>query len=150
MKKDMNSFEKDGLNNNLGSHRIEIWKMTLKVIEKKPLLGCGVDTLNRGLEKYASRENAMYYFDHGCIIDKAHNEYLQIAATMGIPALITYLLFISSIVICNFKKSFKYEENLILLIVILSYLIQAFFNISVIGVAPIFWFVLGIAARKEI
>ena len=134
-------------NNKLGSNRIEIWKMTLKVIEKSPLIGCGVDALEYGVIKYAPDEVVDYIFRTGQYVDKAHNEYLHIAATMGIPALIAYLGFIGSICFSGIKNAFKNEKILILLIIITSYLIQAFFNISTIAVAPIFWFILGITAN---
>ena len=37
-----------------------------------------------------------------------------------------------------------------ILSIIGSYLVQAFFNISTIGIAPIFWFCLGIIDNKNI
>ena len=36
-----------------------------------------------------------------------------------------------------------------LLIPIIAYLVQAFFNISTIGVAPIFWFLLGLIQNED-
>lgn len=37
-----------------------------------------------------------------------------------------------------------------MLSIIGSYLVQAFFNISTIGIAPMFWFALGIMDNKKI
>ena len=84
----------------------------------------------------------------GTYIDKAHNEYLHIAVTMGIPALLFYLAFIGMIVIKGIKRSSKHKVIAMYTIVIISYLVQAFFNISTIGIAPIFWFILGLASRS--
>ena len=82
-------------------------------------------------------------------IDKAHNEYLQIAATIGIPALIVYLSFLSLILFPKMKEMFKNKLLFILVLTIICYLTQAFFNISTIGVAPLFWMLLGIIDNKE-
>lgn len=87
---------------------------------------------------------------HNDIPDKAHNEYLQIAVTLGIPALIAYLIFLGMIIIPNLKYIFKQKYIFILLSIIGSYLVQAFFNISTIGIAPIFWLTLGIIDNRNI
>ena len=144
IKKDVQIIQEDGVSNDkLGSARMHIWKMTLKLILKTPVLGCGVDDLKDGLIKFSTEEYISYLEKYKEIPDKAHNEYLQIAATMGIPALSIYLGFISLIIIPNIKRALKDEKVLILILVSTSYLVQAFFNISVISVAPIFWFILG-------
>lgn len=44
---------------------------------------------------------------------------------------------------------FKKESIFIILSVIISYLAQAFFNISTIGIAPLFWVALGILDNKN-
>ena len=72
---------------------------------------------------------------------------MQIAATIGIPALIIYLAFLMQILF-NQKNLFKNSGLFILIIPIIAYITQAFFNISTIGVAPIFWFLLGVIQNK--
>ncbi len=136
------------VDNKMGSGRIGIWKLIIKLIERVPILGCGVDALKDGLIKVCPNEYVYFVTHNHVAIDKAHNEYLQIAATIGIPALLIYVAFISMIVIKGFKKMFKHKVIAIYVIVIVSYLSQAFFNISTIGVAPIFWFILGMASRN--
>ncbi len=137
-----------GLSDKMASGRIGIWKITIKLIGKTPILGCGVDALSSGLEQELPEENTNFIIKSHVYIDKAHNEYLQIAATMGIPALIAYLIFIGIILIKGIEKMLKHKVITIYTIIIISYLIQAFFNISTIGIAPIFWFVLGMASRN--
>lgn len=131
-----------------GSNRIKIWKIVLKTIPKVPLLGSGPDTLAESLFYNANSDAINYFKTYGCYIDKAHNEYLQIAATIGIPALIVYLLFLIQIFIKQ-RNLFKNNSTFILIIPIISYLAQAFFNISTIGVAPIFWFLLGLIQNEK-
>lgn len=132
----------------IGSGRVEIWRITLKLIAKTPLLGSGPDTLIDGLLHNLKYEIYNYMLTTGNHFDKAHNEYLQIAATIGIPALIIYLTFIVQI-FAKSKNLFSNTAIFILIVPIISYISQAFFNISTIGVAPIFWFLLGVIQNEE-
>ena len=74
---------------------------------------------------------------------------MQIAAIIGIPALIIYLGFLALIVLPKMKIMFKDKTSFIIFLIILSYLAQAFFNISTIGVAPLFWMILGLSDNEE-
>lgn len=147
---DVKTFSEEGFADKLGSTRIEIWKMTLKLIEKKPFFGCGPDNLRMGLINNCYNEFTIYLVTHNGIVDKAHNEYLQIAATIGVPALIVYLFFIYLILSSKIKLVFKDKICFIFVIAITSYLIQAFFNISTVGIAPLFWMLLGFADNEYI
>lgn len=134
----------------IGSNRIEIWKATISVIKKKPILGVGTDNLKQGLTELNTKETTNVINTYGRIpFDKAHNEYLHILATIGIPALIIYLIFICKILLKNIKKVFKDFKVFVITASILCYMIQAFFNISTIGIAPLFWFALGLLDSKN-
>ena len=137
------------LSDEMGSGRIMIWKMIVTSIINHPLIGSGPDCILQILKDEQLHELYMFYSKYGTVVDKAHNEYLQIAATMGIPALILYILAIASILEPNIKNMFKSKLSYIFVISITAYLIQAFFNISVIMVAPIFWFILGLSNNKD-
>lgn len=142
------TIENKELDNSFGSGRIGIWIMVLKVIAQNPMLGSGPDTLAKSLLYNLTSETISYIEKTNTYIDKAHNEYLQIAATIGIPALIIYLAFIAQI-LAKQKNIFKDDTIFILIIPILSYLAQAFFNVSTIGVAPIFWTLLGVIQNQQ-
>jgi len=150
IKNDFLKATKSGLSNEMGSGRIEIWNMTLKLIAKKPILGCGPDNLMDSLIKYCPYEVLEFVTRTKVLADKAHNEYLQIAATIGIPALIVYLIFISKILLPKLKNIFKDKVSLLLTLTIISYLTQAFFNISTIGVAPLYWMILGLSDNEDV
>ena len=150
IKSDIITFSKKGLSNELGTDRIEIWRMIVKLIEKHPVFGVGPDNVRRRLSIDCTDEFYTYGILHNCVPDKAHNEYLQIAATLGIPALVVYIAFVSLILIPKMKNMNKDKIALIYTICIISYLVQAFFNISTIGVAPLFWMILGFADNTEI
>ena len=141
---------KTGDTSKMGSNRVEIWKMTLKLISKKPIFGCGTDNLKRGLLIYCTNDTMEFLNRTNAIADKAHNEYLQIAATLGVPALIVYLTFLGMILIPKLKLMFKNNAYLVIMLSIISYLVQAFFNISTIGIAPLFWMMLGICDNKNV
>ncbi len=132
-------------NTSFGSGRGTIWRAALKIIGDNPIIGCGPDAflseLARNNNDYLTNE---IYPTLKAYPDKAHNEFLQIASTIGIPALLIYLIFL----ILTIKKLIKnniYANKIVFVILlsIISYLIQSFFNISTIGVAPIFWIILG-------
>lgn len=146
--KDISIFSKEGISDNLGSSRMEIWKMTIKLIGKNPFFGCGTDNLRNGLAKDCPEDFLAFVKRTKTIPDKAHNEYLQIAATIGIPALITYLIYICLILLPKMKYMLKDKLMFTISITIISYLVQAFFNISTIGVAPLFWMILGLCDNE--
>lgn len=127
--------------NKVGSNRMYIYKTTVPLLFKNPLLGSGPDTFQVAYpqEKYREFKGRML------ILDKAHSEYLQLGVTVGIPALIAYLWFLFVVLKKNFytiKAEKKYQIAVFLAVI--SYLVQATFNISVIAVAPVFWVLLAL------
>ena len=138
-----------GLDDKLGSSRIQIWKIVIELIRKYPILGVGPDNLHKGIFENLTETSINFILRAKVSIDKAHNEYLHIAVTLGIPALVIYLIFLCMIVFPKLKNILKQEKTFINLSVIISYLAQAFFNISTIGVAPLFWLALGLLDNQN-
>ncbi len=147
---DLSLLSEEGLDGSLGSNRVEIWSMTINLIMQKPLVGCGTDNLKNGLIKYCLEELTDYANEHHVVIDKAHNEFLNIAATNGIPALIVYLIFLDLVLSPKLKEMYSDRKALIFSLCIISYLVQSFFNISTLGVAPLFWMILGLSDNEFI
>ena len=137
--KDVTSFSEKS-----GSSRIGIWKLVIKVVEEKPILGTGPDTLDKALPEICGDD----YKELGFIVDKAHNEFLQIAATMGIPALIIYLIFLS-LILKNIIKNIRQDQYKILLLVFVAFVTQSFFNISIISVASVVWIFFGVMSKEK-
>ncbi len=136
-----------------GSSRLFIWKKTLPLLKDFFWIGSGPDTFEF-IFPATPEEREIYLGDANIIVDKAHNEYLQIAVTLGTPALLVYLLFVFSILSRAFQAVKRAADNekvilLGLISVVIGYLIQAFFNISTVPVAPIFWALLGITLAKS-
>ena len=116
------------------------------------MLGSGPDTLDLEFKRiygYFVYDGGVDGFTKGTIVTQAHNEYLHIAATLGIPALVLYIMFILILL----KKAFsKIREKRILIALICSvgaYLVQAFFNNCVVAFAPMCWIILGIMLKTS-
>ena len=114
----------------IGSGRLEIWENSLPLVKKYWLIGCGLDNFK---DVYPNWGEVKY--------DKAHNVYLQISITNGLPALIIYLI----LLFIAFLKGIKHKNEFLtpIYMAFIGYSIQAFFNISVIDVAPYYFIMLG-------
>ncbi|MCL6571837.1 MAG: O-antigen ligase family protein [Bacillus sp. (in: Bacteria)] len=136
-----------------GSNRYFIWKESLPLVKEYFWFGSGPDTFEF-IFSATPDERQKYLGSASAKVDKVHNEYLQIAITLGTPALLTYLLLLFAVVRKTFQavKKVSEKEKLILFVLIstiIGYLIQAFFNISTVPVAPIFWAILGITLAQS-
>ena len=149
VKNDVTIAKTKGLNDKLGSSRIQVWKIVIELIEKYPIFGVGTDNLKKGIADNLTETSINFILRAKVSIDKAHNEYLHIAVTLGIPSLVIYLTFLCMIVFPKLKNILKQEKTFIILSAIISYLVQAFFNISTIGVAPLFWLALGLLDNQN-
>ncbi len=110
-----------------GATRLHLWKEALKLIPDHWAFGVGPDSLfiPLGPNSYA---------------DKVHNIYIEIAVTMGLFAFVAYMVFLSF-----FLRRWKNEMGFLLFLMVITYLIQGFFNIDVIAVMPLFWITLGLS-----
>ncbi len=128
-----------------GSSRIFIWKMAMRAFLDKPLLGEGPDTLkSRLMEDY--NEKYMGYAKCGDYFEKSHNEILEYAVSGGIFTAISFCILIICIIF-GVLKNIKNDKFKVLFLMIISYISQSMFNISVIMVAPIVWILLGVCVR---
>lgn len=136
-----------------GSNRYFIWKESLPLVKEYFWFGSGPDTFEF-IFSATPDERQKYLGSASAKVDKVHNEYLQIAITLGTPALLTYLLLLFAVLRKTFQavKKVSEKEKLILfglISTIIGYLVQAFFNISTVPVAPMFWGILGITLAKS-
>ncbi len=140
------STAKGEVDESFGTGRIYIWKEAFKYLPEYIYTGIGIDNF-----AYLGHRDGTYIYDSAKkdnIIYKAHNEYLQVLTTEGIFMFIVYLLFLGTIMILTIKKIFKDKVNDSLIysffISFLGYCIQAFFNISMTLIAPIFYMICGL------
>ena len=138
---EVKEISRGNVSNNFGTNRMFIWKNSLKIVPKYMLHGAGIDNFAHAFDGKALSDERWIY-------DKVHNEFLQILICEGIFCLITYLILYGIIVIRGIKISFK-EKYIYLILPIIGYLVQAFFNISVIEVAPLFYIGLGLCIERN-
>lgn len=128
-----------------GTNRIFVYGRAIKVIAENPIVGVGPDCFayyctltNEDYEEHPELEHIGYF-------DKVHSDYLEYAATMGIPALIFYLWFLLSIFIPWIRRGKEIKpEILAILLGLFGYLVQACFNFAAISVLPGIYVLLGI------
>lgn len=128
-----------------GARRFLVWKEAVTLTPKYWLFGSGLDTFGEAYHSvFPVRDE---YFN------KAHNEYIQILITQGLPALLCYFtLYFYTLknTVRKFKEMYikKMTANdyiyIGMFIAVIGYMFQAIFNISVIDIAPFFWMILGL------
>ena len=116
---------------NYGTYRVFLWKRTLKMITR-PILGIGPDAfVIPFMERYTEDIISIGPY---AINDTAANIYLTMLINIGLSGLIVYLAFLF-----NHVKTFIKNCNdisKVLIVAIIAYSIQAFFNLSVVLVTP--------------
>ena len=141
---------REGLTNleNFGTRRGLIWKQGLKAFAKHWAFGIGLDNYRDAFLKDPDYHDA---WTQG----KGHNEYIHYLVTQGIFQLITYLtllVYAAKTAVRNVIKNDDNEErfiNWIFLGMFFGYTAQAFFNSSIVNVAPYFWITIGMLLTKK-
>ena len=144
--KEATEVAKGNFDDSFGTKRMFIWKETLKIVPNHLWHGVGIDSFHKA---FNGSFLVRFVGTKGKIYDKAHNEYLQTLVTQGIFALVSYLFVYGYIVFKGTKNAFK-NKQIYLVLPVIGYLVQAFFNISTIEVAPIFYMALGLGYEKTI
>lgn len=141
----------------IGSSRGYIWSRTLPLLKNCLITGYGPDTYtyvfpqNDVLAKYYSYSQ----FNEGFYItvDKPHNMYLQIFYSSGLISLLAFLgIMIFYLVDCfrlyAWKREYRMEQvmGISVMLGVVGYLAAGLFNDSIVGVAPVFWILLGVGA----
>lgn len=140
-----------------GNGRLKIWENSLDIVKENPIIGVGFDNFElaypnpkipTGIVMVTTMEEAKTPVTSYYIVDNAHNVYLHTAVSTGLLGLIPYLLLCLLVFIKGLKL--KNKLGILLLSGFVAYSIQAFANISVIQVAPIYYIILGlILSLKE-
>ena len=136
-----------------GSGRGYIWSYCLESVPKHWITGIGLDNLKMCFTENQTWHEGMHYQD------KAHNEYLHTLSTQGVLALLNYLALLGfslRMAVSRIVNTSNEDERIIawtFLAAFSGYIVQAFFNSSIINVAMYFWVVIGMLnprARKII
>ena len=126
-----------------GKIREIVWKGAIDIFKHYPLFGSGVETFAFSYYKFRPVEHNMTS-EWDFLYNKAHNEYLNCAATTGAFGLGSYLLIIGVFIWWNIKR-FKLVKSDILILALfsgwLSILITNFFGFSVV-IIQLFFFLI--------
>ena len=128
--------------------RLEIWRRSINIFKAHPLTGIGYDNFylafHNGdyykiafiIDENGNQKAIKKYYD---IVDNPHNVYLHVLVSTGILGFIPYMLIllITSLVCLKYK-------NIVLTSAFVAYSIQAFANINVIQVVPIYFIIIGL------
>lgn len=135
----------------LGSARGFIWSRSIPLLQNSIILGYGPDTfaINFPQRDYIGKIRA--YGTARMIVDKPHNMYLQIALNTGILSLIAFLTICGAYITESIRLYFKNQDNSFACLIgtgiflgICGYLAAAVFNDSTVGIASVFWILLGL------
>lgn len=130
-----------------GSGRLYIWGYVFDLVQERPLLGYGLDSLmynfpHNNIDARANLET------ENVIVDKPHNMYFGVLYGTGILGFIAFMGIILLALFESLKEIFKYKnenENIAILgIALLAFLFQAMFNDTLAGVAGPLWITAGV------
>lgn len=135
----------------LGSSRGYIWSRCIPLLKHTLWVGYGPDTFaiyfpqNDFIGKFYALK------DMWQVVDKPHNFYLQVGLNTGIISLsallllfIAYFIRSTRLYIRNDYDDFISRAGVGIFVAVCGYLGAAFFNDSVVSVAPVFWVLLGV------
>jgi len=128
-----------------GSGRVFVWRNALPVVADRPILGSGPGTFFQAMGEEFQEMSSQQF---GATFDTAHNTYLQMAITLGIPALLAYLIFLAALFIPAAKAAFSRPILLAFSVAALSYLVQSLFQVDTPIDRPLLWTALGVMAGE--
>lgn len=93
--------------------RVSIWKFALEALSKRPWTGYGYESF--WSSAYARHAARPYYLDWDVRgIVHGHNSYLDVAMTMGIPALLCAIAVIIVMPLVHYARCRPVRENMLL------------------------------------
>lgn len=130
--------------------RVYIWKQVVALIRARPLLGWGLETL-REVFPYDRSTLVRVFGARPVIVDRAHNDLLHTAVSIGVPGAVAYASFwlVSIVVAVRLVLATHNGDQVIAagwLAALSAYLIQAQFSFSAIALTPLLWLFAGAAA----
>ncbi len=126
------------------SDRFRYWSAAFKMIGEHPFFGMGVGTFMANFPKYSPIRDLGEAYAHNC--------YFQIWAETGIFALISFVVFVVSLVCLGIKKFLISKDFLLLGLLsgVLGFLAHSFFdtNLYSLQLAFLFWVWVGLIVTR--
>lgn len=133
-----------------GNGRVYIWKETLKVFVKHPILGTGLETLPLLFNQNEPQKVANLNTEHLVILNP-HSTYLAWLYGGGALTLLGFLIFILTMGIDFVKNIYRRTNNVIIIsfgFAIMAYFMQAAFNDTRLGSSFIIWVLIGVFCNQ--
>ena len=149
--------------------RLFVWKKSIGIIQERPLIGYGPDAHVKAMEKfnldYCLKFNDWVQIEEGgkkiirfnnwTLLDRAHNNYLDIAIGQGLIGLAAYISIILTFQIWLWR-TIKNEGDSASRIIfsgifasVCGYIVNDFFIFSVVSVSPTFWSLMGLTISMK-
>ncbi|MEG0577645.1 MAG: O-antigen ligase family protein [Bacilli bacterium] len=126
-----------------GTGRIYIWKESIKLMEDRPLLGYGLDSLTYHFPHYQLEARGNLVVE--TIVDKPHNIYVGVLFGVGGIGFILFLVIILYTLKNVFKEIVYVNSKLTTLAIVwLAFLIQSLFNDTTPAIVGVLFIVIGI------
>jgi len=127
--------------------RLSGWKVALIMVEKRPLLGYGLDTFGLHFRRFMPDEYEQLTMRNGNPA-YAHNELLQKAATTGLVGVGVYLWLIISVVLVGWRTVHRAKVPG-LLAASVAFIVQNQFGFGMITCSILFWLILGLLGQER-
>lgn len=133
-----------------GTGRLYIWEKTFDLIQERPILGYGKDTIIYNFPHY-NIDARSGLRDENTITDKTHNEYMGILYGFGVLGLLSFLIIAGKLFI-NFWRSLKKRNSDIYILSSAgcAYFMQLLFNDSLPGISIVMFIIIGMSLTLEI
>mgnify|MGYP006290399789 CR=1 FL=1 len=133
--------------------RIAVWKIGVKGLEEKPLLGWGPENYNLVFAKHFDSRILLPEYGADLWYDRAHNVVVDTLATRGILGLLSYAAIFGGALYVLWKKFFSKEVYFVtagaFTALLLSYFLQNLTVFDMIGSFMMFMMVLGFISSLE-
>jgi len=132
-----------------GSHRVEIWQETWRLIKERPILGGGPGTL----EARTALEFSRFSEEAGRLlrvhVDNAHNEYLNLLVNDGAVSLLPYL----ALMLATARRVWRDRNDRALCawtLPLLAWWGEACFGLGLCVILPMMWAVWGLVWATKV
>ena len=128
--------------------RLSIWGSTVRMTADRPFLGYGPETFRTAFPPYRSL-TFIRLESEKAMPDRAHNDFLHIGASTGLLGLAFYFWALiafslsAGVLLKRVRGSNIYPLLVGFLAACVAYVVQIQFEPSMVGVAPLFWLLMG-------
>ena len=135
------------IDSNRVADRLYLWTQTARLVIRRPVFGYGPDTFAAVLSQEWDERRRQLWGRTPRIIDKAHNDTLDMLMSFGVVGLLAYW----GIIAAAFRSAARVIRSggervpwaIAGVCGLAGYLVALQFGFSVVSVAPVFWSVLG-------